>query len=104
MNILLDTHTVIWAITDNDRLADEPRKLIEDTSNNCIVSIASLWEMGIKFSIGKLKLKNNLQHTFQIIEKTGFIILPIDPKHIAVNAQLKFHHRDPFDRIIIAQI
>ena len=103
MNVLVDTHAVIWSITNNNRLYGKPRKIIEETTNNCIVSIASLWEMGIKSSIGKLKLKNNLQHTFNIIEETGFLILPINPEHIAVNAQLKFHHRDPFDRIIIAQ-
>lgn len=103
MNVLVDTHAVIWSITDNNRLVDPPRKIIENSANNCIVSIASLWEMGIKVSIGKLKLKNNLKHTFQIIEETGFTILPINSEHIAVNAQLKFHHRDPFDRIIIAQ-
>ena len=59
--------------------------------------------MGIKYSLKKLELKTDLQHTFRIIEETGFTILPITPEHIAVNAQLKFHHRDPFDRIIIAQ-
>jgi PIN domain nuclease of toxin-antitoxin system len=103
MKILTDTHALIWSITDADELSTVAGKAIEDPSNTCFVSIASLWEMGIKSSLGKLELKVELEQLFQIIEETGFEILPISPAHILVNTALEFHHRDPFDRIIISQ-
>lgn len=85
MNVLLDTHTIIWAISNDNQLTNQSRNIIEDTSNNCFVSMASLWEMGIKVSIGKLNLKKNLPHTFQIIEDSGFTLLPISSQHILTN-------------------
>lgn len=103
MSVLIDTHAVIWFITDDSQLVPESRKIIEDPSNVCMVSIASLWEIGIKNSLGKLELKTDLRHIFEIIEQSGFSLLPITPDHILENAALPYHHRDPFDRLIIAQ-
>lgn len=103
MNFLIDTHAVIWFITNDDNLPQKTKALIEDTDNKCMVSIASLWEIGIKHSLGRLDLKSNLVKIFQIIEQSGFGALPITPEHILENTGLDFHHRDPFDRIIIAQ-
>ena len=103
MNILLDTHALIWFITDNDKLPIKTKKIIESKENRCYVSIASLWEMGIKNSIGRLELNINLDDIFSTIEKTGFDILPITTQHILKNSELEFFHQDPFDRIIIAQ-
>lgn len=103
MNLLLDTYVVIWFITEDDRLPSKIKFLIEDTQNACFVSIASLWEMGIKFSLGKLELKVGLKKIIELIEQSGLTILPISTTHIIANTKLDFHHRDPFDRLIIAQ-
>ncbi|MEK6480577.1 type II toxin-antitoxin system VapC family toxin [Catalinimonas sp. 4WD22] len=103
MNLLVDTHAVIWFITEDDQLPINVKKLIEDATNTCFVSIASLWEMGIKYSLGKLDLKADLKRIFELIDQSGLTILPITPTHILTNSSLNFHHRDPFDRLIIAQ-
>jgi len=103
MNLLIDTHALIWFITDNDKLPLKTKQLIENKENNCFVSIASYWEIGIKNSIGRLELNSDLKTIFQIIEETGFETLPITTNQILRNASLEIHHQDPFDRIIIAQ-
>jgi len=79
------------------------QQIIEDAANNCFVSIATLWEIAIKNSLGRLDLHADLDRIFQIIDETGFELLPITVNHILTNSNLKFHHQDPFDRIIIAQ-
>jgi PIN domain nuclease of toxin-antitoxin system len=104
MELLLDTHTVIWFITEDDHLPLKTKMIIEDFNNNCYVSIASLWEMAIKNSLGRLDLNEDLEKIFQIIEETEFELLPITTTQILMNAKLKYHHHhDPFDRMIIAQ-
>lgn len=103
MNLLIDTHAVIWFITEDDQLPINVKELIEDVTNSCFVSIASLWEMGIKYSLGKLDLKADLKKIFELIDQSGLTILPITTAHILTNTILDFHHRDPFDRLIIAQ-
>lgn len=103
MNLLIDTHALIWFITDNDKLPFKTKQIIENKENNCYVSIATYWEIGIKNSIGRLVLKSDLKTIFEIIEETGFETLPITTNQILRNAKLEFHHQDPFDRIIIAQ-
>jgi PIN domain nuclease of toxin-antitoxin system len=103
MDLLIDTHALIWFITDNDKLPIKTKQLIENKENNCYVSIATYWEIGIKNSIGRLDLHSDLESIFQIIEETGFETLPITKNQILKNANLEFHHQDPFDRIIIAQ-
>ena len=103
MNLLLDTHTLIWFITDNDKLSSLAKQNIENKQNNCFVSIASFWEIGIKHSLGRLDLNSDLSKIFKIIEATEFDILPITVNQILLNSKLEYHHQDPFDRIIIAQ-
>lgn len=103
MDLLIDTHAIIWFITDNNKLPVNTKKLIENNDNNCYVSLATYWEVGIKYSLGRLDLNTDLESIFKIIEDTGFEILPITTNHILKNANLEFHHQDPFDRIIIAQ-
>ena len=103
MNLLLDTHAVIWFITDDLKLPRKTRTLLEDDSNNCFISIATLWEIAIKNSLGRLELHAELNEIFGIIDKTGFELLPITASHILANANLPHHRHDPFDRIIIAQ-
>ena len=103
MDYLIDTHTLIWFITDNKKLPSSTREIIIDENNNCFVSIASYWEIGIKYSLGRFDFEADLEEIFEIIEATGFEVLPITTIQISQNAKLEFHHRDPFDRIIIAQ-
>ncbi len=103
MNYLLDTHTVIWFITDNSNLPLTVKSEIENLDNKCFVSTASLWELSIKFSLKKLALKQSLKEIFEIIERSQINSLLITTPHILQSASFPFHHRDPFDRLIIAQ-
>jgi PIN domain nuclease of toxin-antitoxin system len=99
----LDTHTVLWYIGEDPQLPVSLRKRIEDTSNSCFVSIASLWEIGIKSCIGKLSLHADIDVLFKSIERSGFVVLPVTTEHILFSAKLPLHHNDPFDRMIISQ-
>ena len=103
MNVILDTHAAIWFVTDDKKLPQFSKKIIEDSENRCFVSIATLWEMGIKYSLGKLELKVELKKIFEIFFESGFLLLPISPNHVLTNTALPYHHSDPFDRLIIAQ-
>ncbi len=103
MNYLLDTHILIWFITEDPKLKVPLEKIIKNKNHKCFTSIASLWEICIKSSINKLELKSSLDEIFNIIRLSDIEIIPITPVHLLLNATLKLHHRDPFDRIIIAQ-
>jgi len=103
MNYLIDTHAIIWFITDDGKLPVKTKELIENKENQCFASLASFWEIGIKNSIGRLELNSSLENIFEIIENSGFQVLPITTQHILKNSSLDFHHQDPFDRILIAQ-
>ena len=103
MNLLLDTHAVIWFITQDGQLPDSLKQAITDPGTNWFVSIASHWEMGIKHSLGKLDLETSLGKIFQLIDQSGLTLLPVTPTHILASSTLPFFHRDPFDRLIIAQ-
>jgi PIN domain nuclease of toxin-antitoxin system len=103
MNYLLDTHTFIWFINGDEQLSKTVRKLIENNQLNNFVSIASLWEITIKVSLGKLKLNTPFSDVPQQIESNGFQMLPITFEDTLFLSTLPFHHRDPFDRLIIAQ-
>jgi PIN domain nuclease of toxin-antitoxin system len=103
MKLLLDTHTFLWFINDNSRLSARAKALLE-SDVDLLLSIASLWEIAIKASIGKLTLSQPY-HIFlpQQLTDNDIEILPISLSHLNVVATLPFHHRDPFDRLLIAQ-
>jgi PIN domain nuclease of toxin-antitoxin system len=107
MRLLADTHTFLWFVEGDPQLSPEARRLLEDPNNEILISMASIWEMAIKVSIGKLTLltpdKPFEVHLTEQLQGNGFGILPITLPHIFVVANLPFHHRDPFDRIITAQ-
>ena len=103
MQLLIDTHILIWFLEGNKLLSKSRRQIIADSQNNIFVSIACLWEIAIKISIGKLTLAKPLADVIKQIAIEDFEILPISPEHILQVSTLPFHHRDPFDRIIIAQ-
>jgi PIN domain nuclease of toxin-antitoxin system len=104
VRLLLDTHAFLWFITDDPKLSMTAQGLITDPDNEILVSPASYWETAIKVSIGKYPLSVPYE-TFitQGIEANGFKILPIEPGHTAILTTMPFHHRDPFDRMLVAQ-
>ena len=103
MNLLLDTHAFLWFSEDNPRLTHHAKSLIEDSGNNCFISMASIWEMAIKISLGKLTVKNGFLNLRDDIQNHGFDILPIEFRHTVALTSMSFFHRDPFDRLLIAQ-
>ena len=103
MNLLLDTHTFIWFFNGDELLSSALKNLITDTSNRCFLSIASIWEIAIKSSLNKLKLQGSFDRIAGFMNENDVELLPITFKHIQMLLRLDYHHRDPFDRIIIAQ-
>ncbi len=104
MNLLLDTHSFLWFIDDNPKLSANARKLIESAGNRIFLSTASLWEMAIKFSLGKLTLAQPFEAFIpQQLSLNRIELLHITISHTAAVSVLPFHHRDPFDRLLIAQ-
>ena len=104
MRYLFDTHALLWLTTDNISLTKKVRTIFLNSENDIYLSIASLWEMAIKISINKLYLEESLEDfTCNHIIGNDIQILKIELPHIYRLEQLPFHHRDPFDRLIIAQ-
>lgn len=104
MKLLLDTHAFLWFIMGSPNLSSDARALIEDEGNEKFLSIASSWEMAIKVSIGKLALSAPFDVLIpEQLSLNGIGVLNITVEHTAVVATLAFHHRDPFDRLLIAQ-
>ena len=103
MEYLLDTHTFLWFLEGNESLSEKARDVVSNPKNKTFISIASLWEIGIKISLGKLKLDIKLDELKLEIIKNEFEILPLDFEHIIELSRLDWVHRDPFDRILICQ-
>ncbi len=104
MKLLLDTHTLLWFTLGNPKLSPIALALINDASNEKLVSPASYWEIAINVSIGKLALNQPYEDFIdRAIDQNGFVILPIESRHTARLVVLPFHHKDPFDRLLIAQ-
>lgn len=103
MDLLIDTHTLLWYYEGSSELPIKIRELINDIANNCYISIGSLWEITIKYRLGKLELENGLMDLFDFIQRNNIIILNIEMEHLLSLNKLEGHHKDPFDRIIIAQ-
>ncbi|MBI2739161.1 MAG: type II toxin-antitoxin system VapC family toxin [Rhodospirillales bacterium] len=100
MRLLLDSNAYIWAITRPAELSTPARQAIEDPENQRFVSVVSLWEMTVKLSVGKLSLPSNYMDG---VDHIGATLLPITVPHLRQVQLLPLHHRDPFDRMIIAQ-
>lgn len=102
--LLLDTHSLIWFFSGDPKLSYDARQFMEDTDYIKLISLASVWEMGIKQSMGKLTLSLPLEEYInEKIALENFQILPIELNHLAKISTLPFHHKDPFDRLLIAQ-
>ena len=104
MKLLLDTHALLWFIGNDPQLSVTARESIENPAQEKFVSAASLWEIAVKLSLGKLKLPRAFGEVFpQQLEINGFESLPISCAHLNQLVLLPFHHRDPFDRLLVAQ-
>ena len=102
MRLLLDTHVLLWCLEENDALTQKAYDLLH-SAEEIFVSAASLWEIIIKISVGKLEMKCSLDDLPHVISESGFKMLSIKPQHVLKLADLEAHHKDPFDRILIAQ-
>lgn len=103
MNLLLDTHVALWAITDSPKLSQAARDLIESPKATVWVSAASIWEIAIKHSIGRGDMPVSGQDAVRYFQESGYKILPIEAEHAVAIEGLQIHHQDPFDRILVAQ-
>jgi len=104
MKVLLDTHTFLWFVLGDAQLSARAKAIIEDAGNEKLVSPASYWEIAIKISLGKYTLSTPYEAFIDKgITDNGFVVVPVGVKHTAVLTALPFHHRDPFDRLIITQ-
>ena len=104
MRLLVDTSSFLWFVAGSGRLSEKARKFMEDFDNELVLSVASLWEMAIKVSIGKLEMLEDFdQFIPEKLEENEIEILHIRLAHLSEMMKLPFHHRDPVDRLIIAQ-
>ena len=99
MRVLLDTHVLLWALTDDPKLSSKARRLIENAAE-IYVSAATFWEMAIKVGLGKLDA--DLDEIREYCLESGFVELPITSEHAIAVKELEPHHKDPFDRLIVA--
>jgi PIN domain nuclease of toxin-antitoxin system len=103
MKYLADTNILLWFLEDNSKLPSAMRDKIEREENEILVSIASLWEIAIKVTLGKLTLDTDFDGVLADLERQQILILPVHPKHLKQLLTLPAHHRDPFDRLLVAQ-
>ncbi len=104
MRVLLDTHAFLWWVEDAPALSKRARSAISNPANECLVSLASCWEMAIKLSLGKLRLPGAIERFIpEQLSANAFRQLEISIRHVARVVTLPFHHRDPFDRLLAAQ-
>lgn len=105
MTVLLDTHVFLWWITGDSRMTSRVVEVLEDPGTECLLSVASLWEMGIKIGLGNIELPSADPERF-LLDQIGlndFKILPIGPEHALAVSRLPHLHRDPFDRLLVSQ-
>ena len=103
MNILIDTHVLLWFLNGDEKLPLRVKDAIEDFNNNKFVSTSSIWELAIKTSLGKFKFDKGFDDFLKLIDNNGFELLHITLDHVLILSNLEFIHRDPFDRLMVAQ-
>lgn len=103
MRILLDTHIILWAVTDSPKLPDAAREMIQDERNQIYFSAASIWEVAIKYSMSPDQLPVSSGDLLKYVEQSGYMELPVSAEHASGVAVLPPVHKDPFDRILVAQ-
>mgnify|MGYP001809780292 CR=1 FL=1 len=103
MNLLLDTHVVLWAITDSPRLSNKAREMIEAPRSSVWISAATIWEIAIKHALGRGDMPISSQDAVRYFREAGYRFLPVEAEHAMAVEELPAYHQDPFDRILIAQ-
>jgi len=103
MQYLLDTHALLWFLEDDPQLPEKVKREIINIDNECFVSIASLWEIAIKIKLGKLTIKFPFERFANYLSDNDIELLPVSLDHLVQLLNIDLHHRDPFDRMIIAQ-
>ena len=103
MRLLLDTHILLWALGEPSKLPAAVRTLIVDPANDILFSAASIWEIAIKVQIGRANFKAEPGDIARAAVASEFAELPVRSEHCALTARLPRHHRDPFDRLLVAQ-
>jgi len=103
LNLLLDTHVALWAITDSPKLSKKAREMIELPKSSIWISAATVWEIAIKHSLARGDMPVSGQDALRYFRESGYRFLPVEPEHAAAVEDLPAHHSDPFDRILIAQ-
>ncbi|HYC55986.1 MAG TPA: type II toxin-antitoxin system VapC family toxin [Candidatus Binatia bacterium] len=104
MNLLIDTHCWLWMQAEPERLANPVREILTDPATGIFLSAASVWEMSIKIALGKLRFPGSIrEYVLSRNGQHGISRLPITQSHALQIAQLPAHHRDPFDRMLVAQ-
>ena len=103
MRLLLDTHTFLWAISDDPRLGAHSRDLITTAASGVLLSHVSIWEIAIKHALTRSDMPLSAAQAIQWAEDCGFDLLPLELPHLLTLEQLPLHHRDPFDRMLAAQ-
>jgi PIN domain nuclease of toxin-antitoxin system len=103
MNVLLDTHVALWAITDSPKLFQKAREIIQSSKSTVWVSAASVWEIAIKYALGRGDMPVSSQEAMTYFRESGYRFLPVEAEHAAAVQDLPTHHQDPFDRILVAQ-
>lgn len=103
MNLLLDTHVALWAITDDARLSSRARQLILAPRATVWVSAVSVWEIAIKHGLGRGEMPVSGEDALRYFQQSGYRLLAVEPEHAAAVEGLPAHHQDPFDRLLVAQ-
>jgi PIN domain nuclease of toxin-antitoxin system len=104
VRFLLDTHSLLWFLAGASNLSPRARRTIENPEHDILVSVASLWEIAIKHSLGKLQLAQPFEELFpHYLSVNSIALLAVRLDHVARTVHLPFHHRDPFDRLLAAQ-
>lgn len=103
MNLLLDTHVALWAITDHPGLSLNARILIESPKTSVWISVVSLWEIAIKHALNRGGMPISSQEAALYFRESGYQLLSIETEHVIAVEELPLHHRDPFDRMLVAQ-
>ena len=103
MNLLLDTHVALWAITDSPRLPDKARDLISSPTTTVWISAANVWEIAIKHALGRGDMPVSGHDAMRYFQESGYRFLPVEAEHAVAIEELPAHHHDPFDRILVAQ-
>ena len=103
MRYLIDTHILLWFFSADKQLKNNKREIINNTDNEIFISIISLWEIAIKLSIEKLKIEYDFEELTELLQKHDIKVIGISYPQTKIVKDLPFHHKDPFDRMLIAQ-